>query len=93
MSDNPIDAPVDVEQVTHMPGYRVGFLPPVPGSLAAGEMYLELSPPDAPGVPTLWIGLPDYLAVEGNLVQLASVPGGAAASKAKAPPPDDKKKG
>lgn len=46
---------VDLETVTFMGSYRVGFLPPLAGSLAAGELFVELSDPAA--TPRLWIGM------------------------------------
>ena len=63
----------DPESVTLQSGYRTGFSPPAPGSLAPGELYVELTSPDAPGVPALWMGLPDYLGIEGNIAQLATM--------------------
>ena len=50
-----IDAKPDPETVSMMSGYRVGFLPPKPDSLAAGELFIEIG--TEPGVaPRLWVG-------------------------------------
>ena len=85
------DAPLDTAAVTFLPTYRVGYLPPEPGSLAAGELYIELTPPDAPGVPAMWLGLPDYLGVEGGQAKLVSVPAGPARTSAPRVEPREKK--
>jgi hypothetical protein len=61
---------VDLETVTLMSTYRVGFLPPVWGSLAAGELYIEIMPPDKPGPPQLWVGAPDYAEAPGGAMSL-----------------------
>jgi hypothetical protein len=61
---------VDLETVTLMSSYRVGFLPPVWGSLAPGELYIEVMPPDAPGPPQLWVGAPAYAEVPGGAISL-----------------------
>jgi hypothetical protein len=54
----------DPETVTTLPGYRVGLRTPKDGSLAAGEMFVELSAP-----PRLWIGGP-----EGTVALLVATP-------------------
>jgi hypothetical protein len=54
----------DPETVTTLPGYRVGLRTPKDGSLAAGEIYVELSAP-----PRLWIGGP-----EGTVALLVATP-------------------
>jgi hypothetical protein len=46
--------PVDPETVIILPAYRVGFAPPVPDSLAAGEFYIEMG--DGSASPKLWAG-------------------------------------
>ena len=46
--------PVDPELVTLLSTYRVGFLPPVPGTLVPGELYVEIGDGTAP--PQLWVG-------------------------------------
>jgi hypothetical protein len=46
---------VDPETVHIQPTYRVGFSAPVPGSLAAGELYVEVAPPGG-GAPRVWVG-------------------------------------
>lgn len=61
---------VDLETVTLMGSYRVGFMPPAWGSLAPGELYIEVKPPDAPGPPQLWVGAPDYAEAPGGAVSL-----------------------
>lgn len=43
---------IDPETVTMLPTYRVGFLPPAPGSLSAGELYVEIGALP----PRLWVG-------------------------------------
>ena len=44
----------DPETVITLPGYRVGFRSPKEGSLAGGELYVEVTAP-----PRLWVGGPD----------------------------------
>jgi hypothetical protein len=61
---------VDLETVTLMSSYRVGFLPPAWGSLAPGELYIEIMPPDKPGSPQLWVGAPDYAEAPGGAMSL-----------------------
>jgi hypothetical protein len=56
--------PFDPETVITLPGYRVGLRTPKDGSLAAGEIYVELSAP-----PRLWIGGP-----EGTVALLVATP-------------------
>lgn len=73
---------VDLETVTLMSSYRVGFLPPAWGSLAPGELYIEVMPPDDPGPPKLWVGVPGYAAAPGDAMSL--VPAGLVLE---APPP------
>ncbi len=46
---------VDPETVTLMSTYRIGFLAPAPNSLAAGELYIEMAPPEG-GAPRVWVG-------------------------------------
>jgi hypothetical protein len=58
---------VDLETVTLMSTYRVGFLPPKAGSLAAGELYVEVAPPDAPAAPRIWVGTPKYTETSGDI--------------------------
>jgi len=65
---------VDIQTVTLMTTYRVGFLPPEMGSLAAGEFYVELPPPDTPGVPRVWVGVPAYGGVSGDTALLIPPP-------------------
>ena len=68
-----IDAPVDPETVSLMSGYRSGFLPPKPDSLAAGELYIELG--TEPGfAPRLWVGAIRDESFAGNITGL--VPAG-----------------
>lgn len=43
---------VDIETVSLQGTYRIGFLPPVEGSLTAGELYIEVGS----GAPKLWVG-------------------------------------
>jgi hypothetical protein len=50
--------PVDPETVVLMSTYRVGFAPPKKGSLAAGELYIQVATPDQ-GPPWIWIGQMD----------------------------------
>lgn len=61
---------VDLETVTLMSTYRVGFLPPAPGSLAAGELYIEIASPDAPAAPRIWVGTPKYTETSGDIALL-----------------------
>jgi hypothetical protein len=61
---------IDLETVTLMSTYRVGFLPPKAGSLAAGELYIEVAPPDAPAVPRIWVGTPTYTETSGDIALL-----------------------
>ena len=63
---NPNEAPVsgqpgvDPEKVIVQASYRVGFKAPVPGGLAPGELYIEMTPAEEGGAPRLWIGtIPD----------------------------------
>jgi hypothetical protein len=65
---------VDIQTVTLMTTYRVGFLPPEMGSLAAGEFYVELPQPDTHGVPRVWIGVPAYGGVSGDTALLIPPP-------------------
>ena len=58
---------VDLETVTLISTYRVGFLPPKSGSLAAGEIYIEIASPDAPAAPRLWLGTPKYTEASGDI--------------------------
>jgi len=62
--------PVDPETVALMSTYRVGYLPPKPESLAPGELYVEVAPPDQ-GAPRLWVGAPKELNFDGHLALLA----------------------
>ncbi len=57
---------IDPEIVTLLPTYRVGFLPPVPGALNAGELYVEVGcrPPQ------LWVGTIEEHGDEGGMVLL-----------------------
>jgi hypothetical protein len=50
---------VDPETVILMSTYRVGFMPPKRGSLAPGELYIELVPPAGGGMPRMWVGAID----------------------------------
>lgn len=65
---------VDLGTVSLMSTYRVGFLPPAWGSLAPGELYVEVMPPDAPGPAQLWVGVPAYVEAPGDAMSL--VPAG-----------------
>jgi hypothetical protein len=60
---------VDPETVTLMSIYRVGFLAPAPDSLAAGELYLEMAPPEG-GAPRVWVGTMDTAGFPGNIASL-----------------------
>lgn len=44
---------IDKETVSTLPGYRVGYRSPADGSLALGELYVEIAAP-----PRLWVGGP-----------------------------------
>ena len=44
---------IDPETVFSLPGYRVGYRSPADGSLALGELYIEIAAP-----PRLWVGGP-----------------------------------
>jgi hypothetical protein len=61
---------VDLETVTLMSTYRVGFLPPAAGSLVAGELYIEIASPDAPAAPRIWVGTPKYTETSGDIALL-----------------------
>lgn len=61
---------VDLETVTLMSTYRVGFLPPKAGSLAAGEIYVEVADPAAPAPPRIWVGTPKYTETSGDIALL-----------------------
>jgi hypothetical protein len=50
---------IDLETVILMGTYRVGFMPPKRGSLAPGELYIELVPPAGGGMPRMWVGAID----------------------------------
>jgi len=49
-----------------MATYRVGFLSPELGSLAAGELYVEVTPAGG-DLPRLWVGTPQHVGVSGNV--------------------------
>ena len=49
-----VDEAVDLETVSLIPTYRVGFLPPKSNSLTAGEIYVQV-PADG-AAPRIWIG-------------------------------------
>jgi hypothetical protein len=46
---------IDPGTVTLMGTYRIGFAPPAHGSLTAGELYIEVAPPEG-APPRLWVG-------------------------------------
>lgn len=60
---------VDPQTVNLMSTYRVGFQPPAGGSLAAGEIYIELTPS-----PRLWVGTMANTGFEGDVVELIGAP-------------------
>jgi hypothetical protein len=64
---------VDPETVTMMASYRVGFLPPRPDSLSAGELYIELGT-TAGAAPQVWVGAIKDDSFGGNVASL--IPGG-----------------
>ena len=62
---------VDLQTVSLMSTYRVGFLPPASGSLGPGELYVEVMPPGG-GAPRLWVGIPKTLDFDGHVGLLAA---------------------
>lgn len=64
---------VDLETVTLMSTYRVGYLPPEMNSLAPGELYVEAAPPGG-GPPRLWVGAPSHVGLAGDVALLAPAP-------------------
>lgn len=84
----------DPETVAFMPTYRVGVLPPEPGSLQPGEISVELG--DGSAAPKLWMGgvgdtvtapggggisQADFDALEARVAALEAAAGGATASE------------
>jgi|SRR5580765_560194 len=66
---------VDLETVTLMGTYRVGYLPPEMHSLVAGELYLEVTPAGG-GPPRLWVGAPSHSGLSGDVALLLPEPTG-----------------
>jgi hypothetical protein len=56
----------DLSTVAILSSYRVGYLPPPFGSLAAGELYIEVTPAGG-GVPRLWVGTAEPAGFAGNV--------------------------
>jgi hypothetical protein len=84
----------NLEAVSLQGTYRIGFSPPVAGSLAAGEIYIQV-PVDG-AAPVMFVG-----GLEGTVVQMgATAPAGTAArtstppsgTRTEDPKTDDKRK-
>lgn len=60
---------VDPQTVIMLPAYRVGFTPPAPNSLGAGELFVQLLP-----TPRLWVGTIADAGFAGDLVCFVGAP-------------------
>lgn len=70
---------VDLETVSLLGTYRVGFLPPEMHSLAPGELYIEAAPAGG-GPPRLWVGAPSHSGLSGDVALLVPAPAGSTAA-------------